>query len=163
MLPPCARPYGKVSIATRGHLPGFAHPLYPQGDPRAQHLLHDLRLIAPRPLMVRIDALLEIARAELFVHPKNDLAVAAVALVLGLTPDACDVLGRALGRLVRARHGAAGNGQADSATRTLRLAIAEARYVRVTADEPPRGPTPPRPCDRRPRSRAEPAPTRSAS
>ncbi|RXN90344.1 hypothetical protein C7R54_12575 [Achromobacter aloeverae] len=73
-------------------LPGFNHPLYPKGDPRAGAILHSLRAHAAPGSMQRIDAFLDAARTQCGVLPKNDFAVAAAAHVLGLPADACAAL-----------------------------------------------------------------------
>jgi citrate synthase len=79
-------------IAGGGTLPGFNHPLYPKGDPRASVLLADLRQVAPKSRMAPIDALLDRARAEYGYLPKNDFALAAMAHALDLDPEICQAL-----------------------------------------------------------------------
>lgn len=73
-------------------LPGFNHPLYPKGDPRAMAILDDLRAIAPGRDMARIDGLLQAARAGHGLLPKNDFALAAATRLLRLPADACERL-----------------------------------------------------------------------
>jgi citrate synthase len=76
-----------------GHaLPGFNHPLYPKGDPRATAILHALRVGGSEPTMAAIDRFLDLARTEYGMLPKNDFALAALAHVLGLPADACPTL-----------------------------------------------------------------------
>ena len=58
-------------VATGQALPGFNHPLYPKGDPRATALLDDLRGIASGRDMARIDGLLHAARSSQGLLPKN--------------------------------------------------------------------------------------------
>lgn len=77
-------------VAAGQALPGFNHPLYPKGDPRATVLLDDLRGVAPRRAMARIDALLNTARANHGLLPKNDFALAAATYLLSLPKDACE-------------------------------------------------------------------------
>jgi citrate synthase len=77
-------------VADGQALPGFNHPLYPKGDPRATALLDDLRGIASRDDMARIDALLDTARAGHGLLPKNDFALAAATHLLHLPTDACE-------------------------------------------------------------------------
>jgi citrate synthase len=87
-------------IADSGALPGFNHPLYPKGDPRASVLLADLREVAPKNRMAPIDALLDLARSEHGFLPKNDFALAAMAQALDLAPEVCQILfvvGRVVG------------------------------------------------------------------
>jgi len=71
-------------------LPGFNHPLYPKGDPRATALLDDLRAIASNRDMARIDGLLQTAHATYGLLPKNDFALAAATQLLQLPTDACE-------------------------------------------------------------------------
>ena len=66
-------------------LPGFGHPLYPDGDPRAALLLRLLRRAAPRATRLRaVEALLDAVRARRFPEPNVDLAIAALGHVLEL-------------------------------------------------------------------------------
>lgn len=71
-------------------LPGFNHPLYPKGDPRATALLDDLRAIASNRDMARIDGLLQTAHATYGLLPKNDFALAAATQLLQFPTDACE-------------------------------------------------------------------------
>ncbi|OZI50762.1 citrate synthase family protein [Bordetella genomosp. 4] len=71
-------------------LPGFNHPLYPKGDPRATALLDDLRAIASNRDMACIDGLLQTAHATYGLLPKNDFALAAATQLLQLPTDACE-------------------------------------------------------------------------
>jgi citrate synthase len=72
--------------ARRGEpVPGFGHPLYPEGDPRARPLLAAARAIAGRQVAVRtllalIDAMREAGRPG----PTIDTALVAVTAALGL-------------------------------------------------------------------------------
>lgn len=75
-------------LSRSGSLPGFSHPLYPKGDPRAKVILDDLRSIVPKKLMKPVDQLLAHAASEYGLKPKNDLAVAAMVQVLGMPADA---------------------------------------------------------------------------
>jgi citrate synthase len=81
-------------------VPGFGHPLYPGGDPRAAHLLQTLS--APR-LVRRAGAALKVIReaATIVERPPNfDLALAAVSAVLKLPPGsalAMFLIGRSVG------------------------------------------------------------------
>jgi citrate synthase len=66
-------------------LPGLGHPLYPDGDPRADALLGLLREGHGRtPRFRRVEALLAATGARGFPPPNVDLAVAAVTHVLDL-------------------------------------------------------------------------------
>lgn len=78
--------------------PAMGHPLYPQGDPRARHLL--ARLQAHRPHDERCAAVLALARAaesQSGLAPNTDWALAALGTVCGWPPDAGELL-FALGR-----------------------------------------------------------------
>jgi citrate synthase len=72
--------------ARRGEaVPGFGHPLYPEGDPRARPLLAAARGIAGRQAAVRtLFALIEAMRAAGRPGPTVDTALVAVTAALGL-------------------------------------------------------------------------------
>jgi citrate synthase len=63
-------------------LPGFGHPLYPDGDPRAAALLG--RFEAPQPLQRLGDA----AQAVAGLPPNIDFVLVAACEALRLPPDA---------------------------------------------------------------------------
>ncbi|RWL80447.1 MAG: citrate synthase [Mesorhizobium sp.] len=75
-------------------LPGFGHPLYPEGDPRAEALFSDLKLD---------DGLSRLRKAVLAatgLHPNIDFALAAITRSLRLPADApfrLFALGRSVG------------------------------------------------------------------
>jgi citrate synthase len=70
-------------------LRGFGHPLYPDGDPRAAHLLARLRQAAGgSPRMAAVDALLAATRRRGLPPPNVDLALAALGHVAGMTRGA---------------------------------------------------------------------------
>ncbi|UCI27275.1 citrate synthase [Mesorhizobium sp. B2-8-5] len=75
-------------------LPGFGHPLYPEGDPRAEGLFSDFRID---------DGLLQLRKAVLAatgLHPNIDFALAAMTRGLRLPADApfrLFALGRSVG------------------------------------------------------------------
>jgi citrate synthase len=77
-------------LVRRGEpLPGFGHPLYPKGDPRARVLLAMLgRHYGSHPAWATIAGLLAAARGIADVEPTIDVASTALARVLGLPPDA---------------------------------------------------------------------------
>ena len=83
------------ALGAFGEVPGFGHPLYPAGDPRAALLL---QLVDWRddPLL---DALVEICADELDARPNLDFALLTVATNLGL-PDSAGTTMFALGRFV---------------------------------------------------------------
>ena len=69
-------------------LPGLGHPLYAEGDPRAEALLRALAATRPRPLAaVRIAKLVDTLLAECGQQPNLDFALAAIALAYGLGAD----------------------------------------------------------------------------
>ena len=81
-------------------LPGFGHPLYPQGDPRARVLLEMLTESASaRSPMAEIDALARAVRDTTGADPTVDFALAAIERVLGLPAGAAFTL-FAVGRVV---------------------------------------------------------------
>jgi citrate synthase len=87
-------------------LPGFGHPLYPDGDPRARCLLDLLHAHDPtaRPLQLAQD-LCAAAHTALGEHPTIDFALAALAATLGAprhAPLALFALGRTAGWLAHA-------------------------------------------------------------
>lgn len=79
--------------------PGFGHPLYPQGDPRAGELLALAQLPAERRVVIRY---MEKATGQ---HPNIDLGLAAIADTLDLQPGtgfALFAVGRTAGWLAHA-------------------------------------------------------------
>jgi citrate synthase len=87
-------------------IPGFGHPLYPDGDPRCNCLLEMLRQAAPHSPEL---ALSETLAAEGLAHtgrqPTIDLALVALARVLGLpreAPFALFAIGRSAGWIAHA-------------------------------------------------------------
>jgi citrate synthase len=85
MLRAATRPL--ALLRARGpSVPGFGHPLYPDGDPRATRLLAVVATLAPRSnLHGRLRAL-EVAANSLGLRPNVDLALAALTLVLRAPP-----------------------------------------------------------------------------
>lgn len=73
--------------------PGFNHPLYPQGDPRADYLL---ALSAARgrkpPRLVRLLKFLEVARANLHLRPRFEMGVVAMCCAMRLPPGSPSAL-----------------------------------------------------------------------
>ena len=75
-----------------GVYPGFGHPLYERGDPRARVLLELVREAWPESRrMAQVDALIAAARrrGEL---ANIDVALAALGHVAGIEPDAGDAI-----------------------------------------------------------------------
>ncbi|WP_158215199.1 citrate synthase family protein [Candidimonas nitroreducens] len=81
-----------LQLAGQGIPPGFNHPLYPKGDPRAAAILADLREYVGGPVVALIDKYLHTAHREFGLLPKNDFAMAAAAHALGLSVLACQIL-----------------------------------------------------------------------
>ncbi len=71
---------------------GFGHPLYPDGDPRAKHLLRRLPVRAPARRAVRT------LSAHLGIPPNIDAALAAISSHYGCPPHSASTI-FALGRL----------------------------------------------------------------
>jgi citrate synthase len=85
--------------------PGFGHPLYPDGDPRARALL---RLFSVPPALESLREAVEAATGE---HDNVDFALIALTERLGLPPDAPFVIfaiARCAGWLAHALEQAAG-------------------------------------------------------
>ena len=82
--------------------PGFGHPLYPDGDPRATTILTLARSVRAYPAA---DALLRLADAQGVPPPNVDFALATLARVLKLQPGASEglfVMGRLAGWVAHA-------------------------------------------------------------
>lgn len=110
-------------------LPGFGHPLYPEGDPRARALLELAASARPNSPPVQLaTAVVHEAAALIGEHPAVDLGVAALAGALGLPPGgalALFALGRTIGWI----------GHAMEQYAAERMIRPRARYV----GEQPRG------------------------
>jgi citrate synthase len=87
-------------------IPGFGHPLYPEGDPRMAPLLADALALAPRAQGVRAcEALVEAMRAAGRSAATIDVGLVALAHALGLKPGGAVGLfavGRAAGWIAHA-------------------------------------------------------------
>lgn len=94
----------KAAVAARlrrgESIPGFGHPLYPAGDPRAAFLLELIRRRrAPRPEVEVAFALVEAVRETMGEHPTVDFGVVTLCRALGLPGGAAlSMLG--VGRVV---------------------------------------------------------------
>ena len=74
-------------------LRGLGHPLYPDGDPRAAHLLARLRRAAGgSPRLAVVEALLDATRRRGLPPPNVDLAVAALGHVAEMTRGAGEAM-----------------------------------------------------------------------
>ena len=70
-------------------VPGFGHPLYPDGDPRAAFLLELIASYRPKSAEVaRARALVEAVRDTMGERPTIDFAVVALCRTLALPPSA---------------------------------------------------------------------------
>ena len=89
-----------------GHPPGFGHPLYPGGDPRARALLAALGEVQPQaPVLRAVEQLSGQLREETGEAPNIDLALAALMHVLNRPAEdsvTLFALGRAPGWLAHA-------------------------------------------------------------
>ena len=87
-------------------LPGFGHPLYPDGDPRARTLLERIGETLPRSRQLAVAlALVESASVLMGEHPNVDFALVAVARALKLPAGAALALfavGRTAGWIAHA-------------------------------------------------------------
>lgn len=86
-------------LARGERLPGFGHPLYPAGDPRAKVLLDQARELQATAESKQIDATAAAMLALTGVLPNVDFGLVALCARLGLPPTAPIVL-FALGRTV---------------------------------------------------------------
>lgn len=68
------------ALETHGHLPGFGHPLYPDGDPRARFLLDMIKTASPgAPAVTAAGALTGAASRHSRIEPNIDFALAVLA------------------------------------------------------------------------------------
>jgi citrate synthase len=88
-------------LARGDYLPGFGHPIYRSGDPRAAPMLRLARDLAPARPRVRIAlALAAAGPAVAGTHPTCDLGLVALSAALGLprgAPSAVFAVGRSAG------------------------------------------------------------------
>lgn len=88
-----------------GHIPGFGHPLYPDGDPRGQKLI-SLAKAYGRPREVELaKRLIQASQALTGEYPNLDFGLAIFARALGLSseaPIAIFALGRTIGWIAHA-------------------------------------------------------------
>jgi citrate synthase len=111
-------------------LPGFGHPLYPNGDPRAALLLSFAKRLGRGSVLESADSFVEVARSLTGEYPTLDFALVTLAHALGLpagSPLALFSLGRTLGWIAHAIE------QYTDA----RLIRPRARYIGLTPENPP--------------------------
>ncbi len=81
------------ALEVHGRVPGFGHPLYPDGDPRARVLLELLRRASPgHPALSVADRVVAAVRRRSQLAPTVDLALAALALITRMPADAGEVI-----------------------------------------------------------------------
>ena len=94
------------SAEAHGHLPGFGHPLYPGGDPRARLLLTLIERAAPGSVLcAKAKAVISTARETAGVEPNVDLALALLTMEAQMPTEAPEVIftvARAAGWLAHA-------------------------------------------------------------
>ena len=73
-------------------MPGFGHPLYPDGDPRARCLLGLLAPLLGTRDTALVDATLAAAAQASPQPPNIDFALAALAFAAGMSTDAIEVI-----------------------------------------------------------------------
>lgn len=87
-------------------LPGFGHPLYPEGDPRATATLKAVRkATGPQPLLDVVDAVAAAGREATGLGPNLDFGLATLAATWGLDADRAIgifAMGRSVGWLAHA-------------------------------------------------------------
>lgn len=82
-----------AALERYGHLPGFGHPLYLDGDPRAKLLLEMLSAASPRaPGLHAARALIRAARHHSGAEPNVDLALAALSTVARMPATAGETI-----------------------------------------------------------------------
>jgi citrate synthase len=88
---------------TEGALPGFGHPLYPDGDPRGAELLDRARRIGG--IAPEVDELIDVVGRQLGLRPTVDAGLVVLTESAGLPPDAAPAmfaLGRSAGWIAHA-------------------------------------------------------------
>jgi len=93
-------PVGAISVRLRvgAAVPGFGHHLYPNGDPRAKHLLALVReavaagVLADAATLAIIDEVAAAVTRRSGVAPNIDFAIAAFALLSGMDADAGEAI-----------------------------------------------------------------------
>ncbi len=110
-------------------IPGFGHPLYPDGDPRGRALLERVTAVLPdAPGTLLAQAVAQGMAGTVGLQPNVDFALTALAWALELPPGAplaLFALGRAAGWM----------GQAIEQYRSGQLIRPRARYVGARPDE----------------------------
>lgn len=92
-------------LADPAHVPGFGHPLYPQGDPRVAPILALASALGTARARRTVEALLSALRDQGVPPPNVDFALAAFTHAIGASPGAGEALftvGRLAGWLAHA-------------------------------------------------------------
>lgn len=77
----------------RERLPGFMHPLYPQGDPRAVALIDLARQTGPGSPQAELACrFVETLQQELGLHPNIEIGLVVLGLAWGLPPRTANAL-----------------------------------------------------------------------
>jgi citrate synthase len=93
------------SFETHGGIPGFGHPLYPEGDPRAALLLSLAKTHGRKAAMQQADGLAEAVHGITGEQPNLDFGLVVLARALDLpihAPIALFALGRTIGWIAHA-------------------------------------------------------------
>lgn len=81
------------ALESHQRVPGFGHPLYPGGDPRARVLLELTRTASPTdPVLNVADRIIATVRRRAEVEPNVDLALAVLARVTRMPTEAGEVI-----------------------------------------------------------------------
>jgi len=81
------------ALEVYGAYPGFGHPLYPDGDPRARLLLDLVRAAAGGSRAMSVaDGVVSTAQRRVPVEPNVDFALAVLGTVASMPPDTSEVL-----------------------------------------------------------------------
>jgi citrate synthase len=92
-------------LRSLGHVPGFGHRLYPDGDPRARKLLSLAKIYGSKREVDSVRRLIQAARDLTGEHPNLDFGLATLARALRLPPEApiaIFALGRTVGWIAHA-------------------------------------------------------------
>ena len=107
MLPGGALAATAEVLRVQGRYPGFGHPLYVDGDPRARAMLELLRrAVGGSRAMAVVDDVVAAAQRRAPIHPNVDFAVAALGLATGMPDDAGEIVFTVarVGRVAGPRH-----------------------------------------------------------
>lgn len=88
---------GLLGQALRRHqagrnIPGFGHPLYPQGDPRGTMLMDFIRRERPTRALLAVCDFIEEAQRQTGVHVRHELPMVALTRAMGLGKPAASAI-----------------------------------------------------------------------